>query len=241
MTHWNATASDSLIVISVLSHVLTNGDLVVFMVDVVIHHPWLIVHKQLLGRPSLDCSLVPLPVPSCRQVYHHAAMWLQSTANKALLWGFKHPQLPQSSSGTVTHCWSSASISYRHDPLKTLTRDVSPSRGVSVGEVTCLLWDWRHLAVLPNNIIYVRPALHWSGLIPLKETPPYFLNPLLLDNRPVWRSRMSKWFRYVDGPSGWSNWTQRTSDPQLGRAFLKLPFKAASFWVKPELRLKSCW
>lgn len=57
MMHWNAGVSDSLILISLLSHSHTNGDLVVFMVDVVIHHPWLIVHKQLLGRPSLDCSL----------------------------------------------------------------------------------------------------------------------------------------------------------------------------------------
>lgn len=56
---------------------------------------------------------------------------------------------PQSSSGTVTHCcWSPANISYCRDPRKTLTiRDVSPSRGVSVGEVTCLLWERRHLAV----------------------------------------------------------------------------------------------
>lgn len=78
---------------------------------------------------------------------------------------------PQSSSGTVTHCcWSPASISYRHDPLKTLTiRDVSPSRGVSVDEVTCLLWDKRHLAVLANNIIYVRPVL--SLVCPLSCLP----------------------------------------------------------------------
>lgn len=33
MTHWNAGVSDSLILISVLSHIHTNGDLVVLMVD----------------------------------------------------------------------------------------------------------------------------------------------------------------------------------------------------------------
>lgn len=142
---------------------------------------------------------------------------------------------PQSSSGTITHCcWSPASISYRHDPLKTLTiRDVSPSIGVSVGEV----WDRRHLAVLPNNILYVRPVL--SLVCPLSCQPGcltgavlgsfhwrghHHPQPLLLDNRAVWRSRISIWFRYVNGPSGWSNWTQRTSDPQLGRTFWKLPF-----------------
>lgn len=240
MMHWNAGVSDSLILISLLSHSHTNGDLVVFTVDVVIHHPWLIVHKQLLGRPSLDCPLVPLPVPQLSaglSPRRHVASEHSRQSPAVGLWA--PSAAPQSSGGTVTHCcWSPASISYRHDPLKTLTiRDVSPSRGGSVGEDTCLLWDRRHLAVLPNHIIKVRPEScvssqlsarlsHWrrAGLTPLKGTPPYFLNPLLPDNKPVWRSRMSKWFRYVNGSSGWSNWTQRTSDPQLGRTFF---FKAA--------------
>lgn len=241
MMHWNAGVSDSLILISLLSHSHTNGDLVVLMVDVVIHHPWLIVHKQLLGRPSLDCSLFHFLSPSCRQVYHYAAMWLQSSRQSPAVGLWAPSAAPQSSGGTVTHCcWSPASISYRHDPLKTLTiRDASPSRGGSVGEETCLLWDRRHLAVLPNHIRKVRPESrvssqlsarlsHWrrAGPAPLKGTPPYFLNPLLPDNKPVWRSRMFEMVPLCE----WTVWMVQLDTAHLRPTvredffFSKLPF-----------------